>query len=143
MKGYLLDSNVLSELEKPHCDEIVRQNFSIIPADELFISALSFYEIGYGIENVRHKNPARAAVLDRWLKSIHKEFEGRIYAIDEHTAETAGRLCPQQVLPPLDSFIAATALIHDLCVVTRNVRDFARSGVAYLNPFDTTFRIHN
>jgi predicted nucleic acid-binding protein len=101
-----------------------------------FISVITLGEIRRGIEGVRAKDPMQSQALENWLERIKIEFQGNILPIDQAVAERWGRIEARQPLPTDDALIAATALEHNLTVVTRNVADFQRSGVALVNPFE-------
>jgi hypothetical protein len=136
MSGCLIDTNVLSELRKEkRCDTGVRQWFEDAPEDELFISVLVLGEIRQGIERIRPRHPAQAKALEKWLEWVATEFADRLLPVDEKVADHWGRLGLQQPVPILDAFLAATALVHDLTVVTRDELGFHNTGVAVLNPF--------
>ena len=136
MKGYLVDTNVLSELRRPKRSPAVLAWFSSVPADALFLSVLTLGELRRGIESLRFKDPTAASALDRWMEGVRTEFADRILPVDEAVAEQWGRLCIRQPLPSIDGLLSATASVHGLTVVTRNTADFDRSGVPVLNPFE-------
>lgn len=138
MSAYLVDTNVLSELRRPRRSPQVLQWFSATNPDNLFISVLTLGEFRRGIEQLRGKDPAGAAALDRWLAGMRKDFEERVLPIDQAVAETWGKLCTKQPLPSIDGLLAATAMVHHLTVATRNTADFERTGVPCLNPFEPT-----
>ncbi|MDB6068682.1 MAG: VapC toxin family domain ribonuclease [Pedosphaera sp.] len=136
MSGWLIDANVLSELRKEkRCDAGVRQWFEDAAEDELFISVLVLGEIRRGIERIRLRDPAQARALEKWLLWITTEFADRLLPVDEKVADQWGRLGLKQPVPVLDAFLAATALVHGLTVVTRDEDGFRNTGVAILNPF--------
>ncbi len=136
MSGCLIDTNVLSELRKEKgCDAGVRRWFEDAAEDELFISVLVLGEIRQGIERIRPRDPAQARVLEKWLLWVATEFADRLLPVDEKVADQWGRLGWQQPVPILDAFLAATALVHDLTVVTRDEAGFQNTGAAVLNPF--------
>ena len=136
MSGYLIDTNVISELRRPkRAPEVVRW-FGSVGVDSLFISVLTLGELRRGIEQLRLKDATAACSLDRWAAGIRTDFEDRILTIDDAVAEQWGRLCIGQLLPSIDGLLAATALVHQLTMVTRNTADFERSGVSCLNPFE-------
>jgi predicted nucleic acid-binding protein len=95
-------------------------------------------EIRRGVENLRRKDPVQAQVLDAWLGHV-VSFHGRILPVTQEIAETWGRLSVPDRLPVADGLLAATAIVHNLILVTRNTRDVARTGVTLLNPFDELF----
>jgi predicted nucleic acid-binding protein len=136
MKGWLLDTSVLSELRKEsRCDTGVRQWFEAAAEEDLFISVLVFGEIRQGIERIRPRDPVQARALEKWLSVIVDGFAERILTVDEKVADQWGRLGLRQPVPVLDALLAATALVHDLTVVSRDEAGFRNTGVSALNPF--------
>lgn len=134
---FLLDTNVIAELRKgaranPH----VRSWFESLDSDAIMLSVLTIGEIRRGIENVRRRDPATAKALERWLRRLVAEHRDRILPIDLPVAEEWGRLNVPDPLPVVDALLAATAKVHGLTFVTRNVKDVARTGVELMNPFD-------
>lgn len=135
--NYLLDTNVLSELRKrERANRHVRAWFDLAQDESLFLSALVFGELRLGIEQRRRRDPIAAGVIERWLDSIVTLYAARILPVDRLIAEQWGRLNVPNPLPAIDSLLAATALVHDLTVVTRNTRDFESAGVEVVNPFE-------
>jgi hypothetical protein len=135
---YLVDTNVLSELRKgPRAHPAVREWFELLEPDEIFLSVIVLGEIRRGIESLRRRDPRGAQSLDRWLKEIVASHEGRVLPVDARVAEEWGHLNVPNALPVVDGLLAATARAHGLTLVTRNVRDFLRTGAVLLNPFET------
>ena len=133
---WLLDTNVLSELRKGlRGAEAVRRWFDAHAADHHFISALVLGELRRGVELKRRRDPDSAAALDTWLSRLERDFDSRILVVDAAVSDRWGRLKVLDLLPAVDGLLAATALVHDLVLVTRNVRDFVRTGVTVLDPF--------
>lgn len=136
MSGCLLDTNVLSELRKGRrCDPGVNQWFVSVDDTELFTSVLVLGEIRKGIERIRPTDPSQARVLEKWLKETSEDYVDRILTVDERVADQWGRLGLNQPLPVLDALLAATALCHDLTLVSRDTRGFQAAGIQVLNPF--------
>jgi predicted nucleic acid-binding protein len=136
MNGCLLDTNVLSELRKgKRGDAAVREWFEESAAEELFISVLVLGEIRQGIERIRRRDPAQARTLEKWLLWITTEFHDHLLPVDEKVADQWGRLGLQQPVPVLDAFLAATALVHGLTMVSRDEEGFRNTGVPVINPF--------
>lgn len=140
MIGWLLDTNVLSELRKPHCAAGVRDWVRGRPAGELYVSSITFAEIRFGI--TRLGDPKRRHALTHWLESeLRPWFQDRVIEIDEEIIlrwremVEIGRKRGHTFSQP-DLFIAAAANIRGLCLVTRNVSDFEGTDVAVLNPWE-------
>lgn len=134
---YLLDDNVVSELRKgPRTAPKVRSWFDQQTDVDLALSVLTIGEIRAGITRLAIRDPEQAEHLHRWLQRMQRRFFDRILPVTDLIADRWGRLSPAQPLPVIDGLLAATALEHDLTIVTRNVADFERSGVPVLNPFE-------
>jgi hypothetical protein len=134
--GYLVDTNVLSEVrKKDRCDANVAAWLASVASDELFVSVLSLGEIRRGIELIRKRDPASARALDKWLTGLEAHYADRLLPISAAVADRWGRLSPDQPLPVTDGLLAATGIEHKLTIVSRNTDDFQRSGVNTLNPF--------
>jgi toxin FitB len=135
---YLLDTNVVTEASKgEQGDRNVAAWYESMDPDSLCISALAIGEVRAGIEKLRLRQAERAAAFERQLVLVIDLFADRIIGIDRRIAERWGRLNAPHRRPAVDALIAATALVHQLVVVTRNVRDFAATGAELLNPFET------
>jgi toxin FitB len=135
--SYLLDTNVISEVRKgQRCDPYVASWFASLDESQIFLSVLTVGEIRSGIERVRAKEPARAAALGRWLDELEGSYTDRILAIDRAVADAWGRMTAIRSLATVDALMAATAKVHHMRLVTRNVSDVAGLGVPVLNPFD-------
>lgn len=134
---YLLDTNVLSALRRPDkAPATLLRWAAALPPDATCISAITVMELEHGILSLARRDQAQAALLRQWLEEvILPAFEGRILAVDQRVAREAARLMLPAPLPVNDVLIAATARIHGLVVVTRNVRDFGRLDVALHNPW--------
>lgn len=135
--SYLIDTNIISEVRKgARCDANVLAWYASIADDELFLSSLVLGEIRKGIERLRARDAAKAALFERWLADLEAAFDGRIHAVDTAVADQWGRISAIRSVPETDALLAATALTHDLTFVTRNDRDIAGLGVKVLNPFN-------
>lgn len=135
MTGYLLDTNVISDLRRPgprHA--LLRAWFARQSPERLYLSVVTVGEIRQGIEQVRRRDPLQAGHLSRWLDDLGRVYADRILAVDVPVAEEWGRLRALRSLPVLDALIAATARVRGLTLVTRNEKDFAGLGVTTLNP---------
>ena len=134
--SYLVDTNVLSELRRKQPQPEVVAWFTQRPRQTLYLSVLTLGEIRKGIERLE---AARQQPLLDWLEvELPNYFLGRLLAVDAHTADRWGRLLASagRPLPAVDSLLAATALQHDLTLVTRNTADFAGTGVRLINPWN-------
>lgn len=134
--SYLLDTNVVSELVCAKPDAAVLKWFEAVPDQALHLSVLSLGEIRKGIELL--KDGARKEKLRLWLEQeLTNWFEGRLLPVSAQVADRWGRLLAEAngPIPAIDSLLAATALHHELRLVTRNVGDFRFSGLEVVNPW--------
>jgi len=136
---YLIDTDVLSELRKgAKANRGVRAFFAAAERDgaALYLSVVTVGELRQGVERIRHRgDTAQAARLERWLGQMGAAYAEAILPIDQDVAEVWGRLRVPNPENQLDKQIAATALIHDLVVVTRNTAHYSATGAKLLNPF--------
>ena len=131
---YLLDTNVVSELRKARPNPKVVAWLQDVEDSELHLSAVTVGEIQAGIEVSRTQNPAKAEELEAWADQVADSYN--ILAMDAACFRRWAKLMHRQSSTSYeDGMIAATALVHDLTVVTRNVRDFSHFDVRVLNPF--------
>ena len=132
---YLLDTNVVSELRRPRPHGRVLHWIAAVPAEQLFVSAVTVGEIQAGIEITREQDAAKAEELDAWLDKVLASYG--VLPMDAPAFRAWARLMHRRSdTVTEDAMIAATATVHRLTVVTRNVRDFGPLGVALHNPFD-------
>lgn len=134
--SYLLDTNVISETIRRNQNKAVVTWLEQIPAEALFISVLTLGEIRKGVEALADKK--RREKLRVWLeRDLPVWFEGRVLSIDLAVAERWGRLLAEvgRPVPAIDSLLAATALHHELRLVTRNEKDFNYPGLEVINPW--------
>ena len=134
--SYLLDTNVLSEIRKPQGDANVRGWFGGVRGDELFLSVLTLGEVRQGVERLKRRDEAQAAVFEGWLEGLAENYRERLLPVGLEVVDAWGRLNVPDPLPAVDGLLAATALVHGLTLVTRNTKDVERSGVPLLNPFE-------
>lgn len=135
--SYLIDTNVISELKRKTPDPSVVAWFAERPARSLFMSVLTLGEIRKGIELISNEH-RRLALID-WLETeLPLFFNGRLLNLDAAVADRWGRLIAQagRPLPVIDSLLAATAIEHDLILVTRNSKDFENLPVSLFNPWN-------
>ena len=136
---YLVDTDVISEARKrDHANEGVKAFFANASRDDtaLFLSVVTIGELRQGLEAIRYRGDAQqAARLEGWLNRITEDYVDAILPFDEEAAHVWGRLRVPHRDNPLDKQIAATALLHDLIVVTRNTAHYKPTGVRLLNPF--------
>jgi toxin FitB len=134
---WLVDTNIISEVRKgPRCHPGVAAWWAAVEDRDLFLSALTLGEIRRGIEGIRHRDPVKAATLERWLRDVSEAFGARIIGVDPAVADAWGRMSAARSVPVIDALLAATAQVHDLVFVTRNTADVSGLGVRTLNPFD-------
>ena len=131
----LLDTMALSELRKARPNPGVVAYLKSQAADAIFLSALTIGEIEAGIERQRRVAPEFAEELAQWLTLMELQFAPFILPVTPAIAKLWGRLCVQTGNKGIDNLIAATALCHNLMVVTRNVKDFQVTGVRVFDPF--------
>ena len=139
MNGFLLDTNVVSEPQRPRPDPAVMGWLAEVDDGRTFLSAMTLGEIRAGIAKLGADQ--RAAQFEATLSALRRRFGDRILPLDGDVLDRWGRLVGAALargvrLPGVDAFFAATALHHGLVLVTRNVRDMAETGVALFNPWD-------
>lgn len=132
---WLVDTNIISELRKgERAPAGVRAWFDGAAEDELFTSVLVLGELRRGLESIRRRDLPSALALEQWLLRLTDTFGDRILPVDTAIADRWGRLNVPDPIPTVDGLLAATALVHDLTLVTRNTRDVERTGVRLLDP---------
>ena len=137
MNGYLLDTNVVSEIRKrDRANPNVLDWFSALDSDQLFVSVLVVGELRQGIESVRRRDKISARRLDRWLAQLRTHYEERVLPVTEPIAELWGKLSVVGPFPVVDGLMAATAKFHHLTLATRNTKDVRDSGADLFNPFE-------
>lgn len=136
---YLVDTNVISEARKgSKANKGVQAFFKQIieNKEQIFVSVVTVGELRRGVELIRHRGDVRQAnKLEKWLEELLVEYQDSILDINQDIAQLWGQLRAPHSENALDKQIAATALIYDLTVVTRNHKDFVKTGVPLLNPF--------
>lgn len=137
---FILDTNVVSELRKVRsgkADPRVAQWAQSVDATDLFISVVTVQELEIGVLLAERRDPQQGAFLRTWLNNhVLPAFAQRILPVDTTVAQYSARLHVPNPQPLRDGLIAATALVHGMTVVTRNVADFTASGVALVNPWE-------
>ena len=128
---------MVSETRKRRPDPAVVGWLQGVDPGEIYVSVLTIGELAKGIAKRRESDPAAADDLAHWLRGIELLFADRVLPVDNAVAMAWGELSVRRSLPVIDSLLAATATVHGLTVASRNVRDFERSGVALLNPWDS------
>ena len=131
---YIFDTNVVSELRRPRPNPNVLNWITLVPEEELFLSAVTAGEIQAGIEITREQDIAKAQELESWLAEVLASHT--VLPMDDAVFRVWARIMHRRSNTfNADGMIAATAIVHGLTVVTRNVRDFRQFGVDLLNPF--------
>ena len=137
---FVLDTNVVSELRKVRmgkADANVAAWAQSVDAADLFVSALTILELELGVLQVERKDANQGALLRLWLEQqVLPEFAGRTLPVDAVVAQRCARLHVPDRRGERDALIAATALVHGMTVVTRNVADFKPTGVPLINPWE-------
>lgn len=137
---YLLDTNVVSELRKAKSGKADKQVVSWadgVSASSLFLSVISILELETGILLIERRDHAQGAVLRSWLNAhVFPAFSDRVLDIDTAVAQCCAKLHVPDPCSGRDALIAATALVHGMIVVTRNIDDFKATGVELLNPWN-------
>jgi predicted nucleic acid-binding protein len=138
----LLDTNVVSELRKVRigrADPNVARWAETLDTATLFISVITVHELEIGVLLAERRDPSQGAVLRLWLETlVLLAFEGRILSVDVVVGKRAAKWHVPDPYPINDALIAATALVHGMTVVTRNITDFKMTGVPLLNPWDVS-----
>ena len=136
---YLIDTNVISEARKRDKANLgVRAFFSQVAArgDAVYLSVVTVGELRRGVDLIRHRGDlGQSALLATWLQAVLDSYDDNILPFDAQAAQVWGRLRVPNPEHALDKQIAATALVNDLTVVTRNTGDFLGTGVRLINPF--------
>lgn len=136
---FLLDTNVLSELRKRRSGKIDRNVAAwatSIDQGDLFLSVITIMEVELGIAQLERRDARQAAILRLWMRDrVMPAFAGRILPVDAAIAVRCAQLHVPDPKSERDAWIAATGLVHDLTIVTRNIGDFAATGVALLDPW--------
>lgn len=133
---YLLDTNVVSELRKPHADANVKRWAAAVASSSLFLSAITVLELEAGVLRIERRDARQGKALRHWLDAqVLIAFADRILPIDTAIAKRCASLHVPNRMADGDALIAATALVHALTLVTRNIDDFKRSGVELIDPW--------
>jgi predicted nucleic acid-binding protein len=136
---YLIDTNIISEIRKADKANVgVRQFFEAAVQNNtrLYISSITIGELRRGVDLIFHRGDIiQGTLLENWLNSIFDQYQDNILSIDGEIALLWGKMRAPEPQHALDKLIAATAIIYDLTVVTRNIKDFESTGVRLLNPF--------
>jgi predicted nucleic acid-binding protein len=137
---FLLDTNVVSELRKANsarADHGVKAWAESVDTETMFLSAITVLELELGTLLMERRDPAQGKVLRSWVENqVLPTFAGRILAVDTPVALKCASLHIPNPRSYRDSLIAASAMVHGMTVVTRNVSDFEPTGVALLNPWE-------
>ncbi|MBO0904384.1 type II toxin-antitoxin system VapC family toxin [Jiella sp. MQZ13P-4] len=135
---YLFDTNVISALRNPaKIDEGVAASLQALPLETAYVSAITLMELEIGVLGMERRDPRQGASLRRWLLSFRAEIKAdRIIAVSEGIGVTCAAIQVPNRRPLADALIAATALVHGLTLVTRNVKDFRKiDGLRLLDPW--------
>jgi toxin FitB len=140
---YLIDTNIISEVRKgDRCDPHVAAWYASIDDADIYLSVLVLGEIRKGVERVRPHDLARARALEAWLSAVEKAFSDRVLPVDQAVADEWGWMATKRSVSTIDALLAATAKVHGLTFVTRNVADVVDLGAPVLDPFEPTGTSH-
>jgi len=131
---YLVDTNVVSEARRGTRQAV--DWLRAVRADSLYLSVITLGEIAKGIALKERQDRAAAAPLTAWLKGLRRNFASRILPVSDAIALEWGRIAAERPRGDADGLIAATAIMHDLILITRNVGDFEDTRVSLVNPWD-------
>jgi predicted nucleic acid-binding protein len=136
----LLDTNVISELRKVptgQVDAAFLAWMKVANIAELYLSAITIQELEFGVLQMERRDPAQGKVLRDWMRTqVLGEFQGRILPVDTEVAQRSAFVLLPKTKSFADNLIGATAYIHDMPVITRNVEDFEDTGVTVINPWN-------
>jgi len=137
--NFLLDTNVISELRKGKRGDAALTRWARgVDLAACWVSAVVVLEVERGVRQLERRDSDAGLILRRWLAGeFTSRFQHRVLPVDAEVARMAASMQVPDPLPDADALIAATALVHGLTVVSRNVRDFQRTGVAFVDPFQT------
>lgn len=137
--SFLLDTNVVSELWKAvrgKAEHNVVAWLTAVAPESLFLSVITVFEVETGLLRLERRDPKQAVPMRNWFeRRLLHQFKGRILQLDLLAIRQCAVLHVPDCMPDMDSLIAATALVHDMTIVTRNVKDFEHTGVRLINPW--------
>ncbi len=135
--GYLLDTNVVSETRKARPNPGVIAFLQGVDAASLFVSVLTIGELWKGVRAKSRLDQQAGLQLAQWVEGIEQRFTDRLLPIDTAIAQRWGEVAAVSGGPVIDTLLAATAMVHGLVLVSRNVRDLRPTGVRLVNPWDS------
>ncbi|WP_421722817.1 type II toxin-antitoxin system VapC family toxin [Bauldia sp.] len=134
-RGYLLDTNVVSESTHARPDARVSAFLDRVPREMAFLSVLTIGELRKGVEIRRRHDQVHAERLSAWVDGLEEIYADALLPVDSTIASLWGRLAANRPRPVVDTLLAATAINRGLTLVTRNVRDIADTGVVWIDPW--------
>ena len=135
--NYLIDTNIISEVRKgARCDANVAQWYDSIDDTAIYLSVLVLGEFRKGVERARTTDLDQARALEKWLTAVLDSFAERILPIDQAVADEWGRMGAKRPVSTVDALLAATAKVHGMTLVTRNVSHVTDLGAKVINPFE-------
>jgi toxin FitB len=133
--GFLIDTNVLSETAKSRPHRAATEWIRATGPDAVWLSVLTLGELRAGAARLEPRNPDRARAIGEWIEGLEVAYGDRILPVSLRVARVWGLIAAGRTLPAVDALLAATAIAHDLTLVTRNTRDFQGVEVRVLDPF--------
>jgi predicted nucleic acid-binding protein len=135
VNGFLIDTNVVSETAKSRPHPVASSWLGRVDPDSVWLSVLTIGELRSGAGRLDRRNPDRAHVIRQWIEGLEGSYGERILPVSLRVARVWGAISARRTLPVVDALLAATAIAHDLTLVTRNTRDFEDVDVRLLDPF--------
>jgi hypothetical protein len=136
VNGYLLDTNVVSERRRPRPERRVAAFLDSVEDEPLYLSVMTIGELRQGAEQKARRDKPQARRLLAWIEGLEVQYADTILPVDLETAHVWAAISARRPTPVVDAILAATALVNDLILVTRNVRDFKDAGVPVVNPWE-------
>ncbi len=136
MNGFLLDTNVISEVFKPRASPAVLKFFDSANPETLYLSVITWGELRHGAYRWGVRHPGQVNKLEAWTQTVEAKYGTRLLGLTAEIADRWAWFRADRDRPEIDTLLAATASVHGLTMVTRNVKDFLGLDLPLLNPWD-------